>query len=206
MKGIAMFSAGFGPGFGGGFGPGFGGFGPGAGGPGACGPGFGGGFGGGFGAGHHFFKGRIKRAAIAAAALLQEGPATAEQLSQRVSEITDGAFAPPVDKVELVISLLAARGVVTVEDGVATLTEFGEQLLAWRGVSSETVQAFLGQAGKFGDVIKLRKDLFELAGLARTIKFTGNNAQKADLTAAVATLSAAVAEAKKALYRTLADN
>ncbi|WP_083612600.1 hypothetical protein [Mycobacterium sp. ST-F2] len=201
-----MFSAGFGPGFGGGFGPGFGGFGPGAGGPGACGPGFGGGFGGGFGAGHHFFKGRIKRAAIAAAALLQEGPATAEQLSQRVSEITDGAFAPPVDKVELVISLLAARGVVTVEDGVATLTEFGEQLLAWRGVSSETVQAFLGQAGKFGDVIKLRKDLFELAGLARTIKFTGNDAQKADLTAAVATLSAAVAEAKKALYRTLADN
>ena len=89
---------------------------------------------------------------------------------------------------------------------IATLTEFGEQLLAWRGVSSETVQAFLGQAGKFGDVIKLRKDLFELAGLARTIKFTGNDAQKADLTAAVATLSAAVAEAKKALYRTLADN
>jgi hypothetical protein len=203
-----MFSAGFGPGFGGGFGPGFGGFGPGAGGPGACGPGFGGGFGGGFGAGagHHFFKGRIKRAAIAAAALLQEGPATAEQLSQRVSEITDGAFAPPVDKVEFVLSLLAARGGATVEDGVATLTEFGEQLLAWRGVSSETVRAFLGQAGKFGDVIKLRKDLFELAGLARTIKFTGNDAQKADLTAAVTTLSAAVAEAKKALYRTLADN
>jgi hypothetical protein len=203
-----MFSAGFGPGFGGGFGPGFGGFGPGAGGPGACGPGFGGGFGGGFGAGpgHHFFKGRIKRAAIAAAALLQEGPATAEQLSQRVSEITDGAFEPPVDKVEFVLSLLAARGVATVEDGVATLTEFGEQLLAWRGVSSETVQAFLGQAGKFGDVIKLRKDLFELAGLARTIKFTGNDAQKADLKAAVATLSGAVAEAKKALYRTLADN
>ncbi|WP_309226480.1 MULTISPECIES: hypothetical protein [unclassified Mycolicibacterium] len=199
---MAMFSAGFGPGFGGGFGPGFGG--PGAGGPGACGPGFGGGFG--QGAGHHFFRGRIKRAAIAAAALLQEGPATAEQLSQRVSEITDGAFAPPVDKVEFVISLLAARGVATVEDGVATLTEFGEQLLAWRGVSSETVQAFLAQAGKFGDVIKLRKDLFELAGLARTIKFTGNDAQKADLTAAVATLSAAVAEAKKALYRTLADN
>ncbi len=81
-----MFSAGFGPGFGGGFGPGFGGFGPGAGGPGACGPGLGGGFGGGFGAGagHHFFKGRIKRAAIAAAALLQAGPATAEQLSPRV--------------------------------------------------------------------------------------------------------------------------
>ena len=47
---------------------------------------------------------------------------------------------------------------------------------------------------------------FELAGLARTIKFTGNDAQKADLKAAVATLSGAVAEAKKALYRTLADN
>jgi hypothetical protein len=192
--------------FGGFGGPGFGGpgFGPGFGGPGACGPGFGGGFGGGHG--HHVFKGRIKRAAMATAALLQEGPATAEQLSQRVSEITDGAFTPPVDKVQFVLTLLSGRGVVTVEDGVATLTEFGEQLLTWRGVTSETVEAFLGQAAKFGDVIKLRKDLFELAGLARTIKFTGNDTQKADLATAVATLQAAVAEAKKALYRTLADN
>lgn len=203
-----MFSGGFG---GPGFGPGFGGFGPGAGGfggPGAFGPGFGGGVGGGFGAGggHHFFKGRLKRAAIAAAALLQEGPATAEQLSQRVSEITDGAFAPPVDKVEFILTLLVSRGVATVEDGVATLTEFGEQLLTWRGINSETVEAFLGQVAKFGDVIKLRKDLFEVAGLARTIKFTGNDAQKADLKSAVASVSTAVAEAKKALYRTLADN
>jgi hypothetical protein len=198
-----MFGGFGGPGFGGpGFGPGFGG--PGFGGPGACGPGFGGGFGGGHG--HHVFKGRIKRASIATAALLQEGPATAEQLSQRVSDITDGAFTPPVDKVQFVLTLLSGRGVVTVEDGVATLTEFGEQLLTWRGITSETVEAFLGQAAKFGDVIKLRKDLFELAGLARTIKFTGNDTQKADLAAAVATLQAAVAEAKKALYRTLADN
>ena len=195
-----MFAGGFGgPGFGGGFG-GFGpGFGPGFGG-GHSGPGFGG------GVGKGFFRGRIKRAAIAAAALLQEGPATAEQLAQRVSQITDGAFEPPVDKVQVVLTLLAARGVATIEDGVATLTEFGEQLLTWRGINSETVEAFLGQAGKFGDVIKLRKDLFEVAGLARTIRFTGNDAQKADLAAAVTTLSAAVAEAKKALYRTLADN
>ena len=42
-------------------------------------------------------------------------------------------------------------------------------------------------------------------GLHPVVVF-GNDAQKADLTAAVATLSAAVAEAKKALYRTLADN
>lgn len=204
-----MFSGGFG---GPGFGPGAAGFG----GPGACGPGFGGGFGGGFGqgfgqgfgpaAGHHFFKGRIKRAAVAAAALLHDGPATAEQLSERVSEITDGAFTPPVEKVEFILSVLTARGVATVEDGVATLTEFGEQLLTWRGINSETVEAFLGQVGKFGDVIKLRKGLFELAGLARTIRFTGNDAQKADLAAAVTSLSTAVADAKKALYRTLADN
>jgi hypothetical protein len=193
-----MFSGGFG-------GQGFGG--PGFDGPG-FGPGFGGGFGPGFGGGpgKHFFRGRIKRAAVAAAALLQEGPATAEQLSQRVSQITDGAFTPPVDKVEFILTLLAGRGVATVEGGVATLTEFGEQLLTWRGITSDTVEAFLGQVGKFGDVIKLRKELFELAGLARTIKFTGNDTQKADLAAAVATLSTAVGEAKKALYRTLADN
>src|ERR1700761_8063808 len=138
-----MFGGGFsgGPGWGGpGFGgPGFGG--PGFGGPGFGGPGFGGGQGwgpGGPGGGGPFGKHprhHLKRAAFVTAALLLDGPADAAQVVQRVTEATDGAFTPPHDVAELAIGVLAGRGVVTVEDGVATLTELGRNLLAWRGVS-----------------------------------------------------------------------
>lgn len=180
-----------GPGGQGGFG-GFGGFGPGAFGA----PGFGGGFGPGFG---------LKRAAVGTAALLLDGPATAEQIVERVTEATDGAFTPPLDIVELAIGALAGRGVVTVTDGVATLTEFGTQLLAWRGVTSETAHALLSKVGKFADVIKIRTGLHEIAGLARTIAFTGTDEQKAKLGVVRTNLLAAIAEAKKALHGALAE-
>ncbi|GAS91640.1 hypothetical protein [Mycolicibacterium brisbanense] len=196
--GFGGFFGGWGPaGFGGGnCGPGehggFGGFG--AGGFGA--PGFGGGFGPGF---------ALKRAAVGTAALLLDGPATAEQIVERTTEATGGAFTPPLDIVELAISGLAARGVVTVTDGVATLTEFGTQLLAWRGVTSETAHAMLGKVGKFADVIKIRTGLHELAGLARTIVFTGTDEQKAKLGEVRTNLLAAINEAKKALHGVLAE-
>jgi hypothetical protein len=189
----------------------FGGFGgPGFGGPGFGGPGFGGGwtekgwghggfgggpgFKGGFGGGH----GRrpfLKRAAFMTAALLLDGPADAAQIVQRVSDATEGAFTPPQDVAELAIGLLAGRGVVTVDNGVATLTELGRNLLAWRGISSETAHAFLGRAAKFGDAFKIRRELFEIAGLARTITWSGTDEQKQQL-----------AEAKKALHRVLGES
>src|ERR1700722_18711748 len=114
-----MFGGGFsgGPGWGGpGFGgPGFGG--PGFGGPGFGGPGFGGhGWGGhgGPGFGGHWGPpgpgGRRKRLVVGTAALLLDGPANAEQLVQRVSDATEGAFAPPQEIVELAIGELAGRG------------------------------------------------------------------------------------------------
>jgi hypothetical protein len=213
------FFGGFGgPGFGGpGFGgPGFGGFGgPGFGGPG-FGPGFGGGFGGGWGhggpggpgfgggfgpGGRHF----LKRAAFVTAALLLDGPADAAQIVQRVSDATEGAFTPPQDVAELAIGLLAGRGVVTVDNGVATLTEFGQNLLAWRGISSETAHAFLGRAAKFGDVFKIRRTLFELAGLARTIAWTGTDEQKEQLAETRTKVLEALTDAKKALHRVLGE-
>ncbi|QRY53008.1 hypothetical protein [Mycolicibacterium septicum] len=175
---------------------GFGGFGPGA----FGGPGFGGGFGGGFGP-----KFALKRAAVGTAALLLDGPATAEQIVERTTEATGGAFTPPLDIVELAIAALAGRGVVTVSDGVATLTEFGTQLLAWRGVTSETAHALLGKVGKFADVIKIRTGLHEVAGLARTIAFTGTDEQKAKLGEVRTNLLAAITEAKKALHGVLAN-
>ena len=213
------FFGGFGgPGFGGpgSGGPGFGGFG----GPGFGGPGFGGGFGGwgkhgwgqagfggpGFGGG--FGQGGrhgLKRAAFVTAAMLLDGPADAAQVVQRVSDATDGAFTPPQDLAELAIGLLAGRGMVTVDNGVATLTELGNNVLAWRGVSSETARAFLGRAAKFGDVFKIRRELFELAGLARTITWTGTDEQKQQLAETRTKVLEALTDAKKALHRVLGE-
>jgi hypothetical protein len=207
---------------GGGLFGGFGGFGgPGFGGPGFGGPGFGGWGGGGEkGWGHGGFGGfgfkggfggpggphRLKRAAFVTAALLLDGPADAAQIVQRVSDATEGAFTPPQDLAELAIGVLAGRGVVTVDNGVATLTELGQNLLAWRGVSSETAHAFLGRAAKFGDVFKIRRTLFEVAGLARTITWTGTDEQKERLAETRTKVLEALTEAKKELHRVLGES
>jgi hypothetical protein len=198
-----------GPGFGGFGGPGFGGFGgPGFGGPGFGGPGFGGpGFGGpgaggfGPGSGHG-----LKRAAFGTAAVLLDGPADAAQIVQRVFDATEGALTPPVEIAELAVGLLAGRGLVSVDNGVATLTELGRNLLAWRGVTSETARAFLKRAGQFVDVFKIRKELFEVAGRARSIVWTGTDEQKATLAEARTKILQAVTEARKDLDRALADS
>jgi hypothetical protein len=206
-----MFGGGFsgGPGWGGpGWGgPGFGG--PGFGGPGFGGPGFGGpGFGGHGWGGHggHGFGGPRKRVLVGTAALLLDGPANAEQIVQRVSDATEGAFAPPQEIVELAIGRLAGRGFVTVSDGVATLTELGRNVLQWKGISSESIHARLAQAGKFGDVAKIRWGLFEIAGLARTIHWSGTDAQKEKLAEARTKVLTAITEAKQSLHAALAES
>jgi hypothetical protein len=199
-----MFGGGFagGPGWGG---PGF--DGPGFGGPGFGGPGFGGhGWGGHGGPGGPGFGGRHKRVVVGTAALLLDGPANAEQVVQRVSEATDGAFAPPQEIVELAIGKLAGRGFVTVDGGVATLTELGRNVLQWKGISSESIHARLAQAGKFGDVAKIRWGLFELAGLARTIHWSGSDAQKEKLAEARTNVLTAITEAKQSLHAALAES
>lgn len=178
-------------GFGHGFGHGPGGFG--FGGPGSGGPGFG-----------RHGGGGLRRAAVAAAALLLDGPADAAQLVQRATEATNGAFTPPQDGAELVIGLLAGRGFVTVDAGVATLTDLGKNVLAWRGISSETAHAMLAKAGKFADVIKIRKGLKEVGGLARSIMWSGTDSQKEKVTEARAKILAAITDAKKSLHGALA--
>ena len=190
MSGGGFFGGFGGPGFGG---PGFGG--PGSGGPGFGGPGWG-----------HGGKHLLKRAAFVTAALLLDGPADAAQIVQRVTEATEGAFTPPQDVAELAIGVLAGRGMVSVDNGVATLTELGRNVLAWRGISSETAHAFLGRAAKFGDVFKIRRELFELAGLARTITWTGTDEQKQQLAETRTKVLAALTDAKKALHRALGED
>jgi DNA-binding PadR family transcriptional regulator len=210
-----------GPGFGGpGFGgPGWGGQGwggPGSGGHGWGGPGggWGGPGGGGFGGrgggwggpGGHGFGGRRKRVVVGTAALLLDGPASAAQIAQRVSEATDGALTPPEGVIEFAIGHLAGRGFVTVDDGVATLTELGRNVLSWKGVSSETIHAKLSRAAKFGDFIKIRRGLFELAGLSRTIVWSGTDAQKEKLAEARTKVLTAITEAKQSLHSALAES
>ncbi|MEB3021713.1 hypothetical protein K6T79_11700 [Mycolicibacter sp. MYC098] len=197
-----------------GSGPGFGwpGFGHGPG-HGHCGPGHGdSGFGfghdgPGFGFGGSDFGSRrfgLKRVAFGTLALLLDGPADAAQIVERVSAASGGAFTPPREVVDLAFGLLAGRGLITLDGDVATLSELGKNLLSWRGVSSETAHAFLARAGQFGDVIKIRWGLVELAGLARKIFFSGTDEQKAKLTEARTEILAAIDKAKKSLYSALA--
>ena len=147
------------------------------------------------------FLNTSKRAAVGTAAILLDGRADAAQILERVNQVTDGAFTPPQDIVELAIGLLAGRGVVTVDNGVATLTDFGKNLLAWRGITSETVHAFLTKAAKFVDVIKIHKELREVGGLARTIIRSGTDEQKAALAESRTKILEAVTDATKALHR-----
>ncbi|WP_078324341.1 hypothetical protein [Mycobacteroides salmoniphilum] len=184
-----------GPGFGfGGPGFGFGGPGPGFGGPGFGGPGFGGP--GGFGL-------RIKRAVTAS--LLLDGPASATEIVQRVSDATEGEITLPEPVVERVLERLAHRGVVKTEDGVATLTEFGRKLLAKRGITSQTAQALRAKLfPKLVNVLKLRSGLTEIAGLARVIAVTGTDEQKEKLAEASATLLTTVNEVKRSLQSAVA--
>ncbi len=210
-----MFHGGFPGGFGFG-GAGFGPFGAGFGGP-----GFGGGFGGpasaeasgrasadpvSAAASARALADRGKLAAAATAALLLDGPADAAEVTRRITEATDGAFTPPEGAAEIGIGLLAGRGLATVEDGEATLTELGENLLAWRGINTDTAHAFLAQASKFAGFLKLRKEFFELGGLARTIVWSGTDEQKEKLEEARTKILAAVTEAKKSLYAALATS
>ncbi|BAX90675.1 hypothetical protein [Mycobacterium shigaense] len=194
---------GFGFGGPGGFGGGWGKHGWGQGEPG--GPGFGSGPGG-FGFGGPGGLPPLKRAAFVTAALLVDGPADAAQIVQRVADATDGAFTPPQDRVELAIGLLAGRGVVKVDNGVATLTELGENLLKYRGVSSESAHAFLKHRAKHADVFKIRRTFFEVAGLARTIAWTGTDEQKQQLAETRTKLLEALTDVKKTLHRVLGED
>ena len=196
----------------------FGGFGPGGfGGPGisrewgaggfdapGAGGGWGGpGFGGADGPDRPGFGGPFKKAAVVGGLLL-DGPADANEVVKRLSKASGGAVKPPKERVELLLAVMAGRGVVTLDDGQAALTELGRNLLAWRGINADTARALLAQAEKFGDVFKIRKELKATADLARTITWTGTDEQKTTLKKARASILAAITEAKRSLHESLA--
>lgn len=194
----------------------FGGFGPGGfgrpefggrGGPGIGEDWGGGGFGaagsgGGWGDGPGF-GGPFKKAAVVGGLLL-DGPADAAEVVKRLSKASHGAVKPPKERVELLLGVMAGKGVVTLDDGEATLTELGRNLLAWRGINADTARALLAQAEKFGDVFKIRRELRATADLARTITWTGTDEQKKSLKKARASILTAITEAKRSLHEALA--
>ena len=181
----------------------FGGFGPG----GFGGPGFGGwggpGIGGAGGPDRPGFGGPFKKAAVVGGLLL-DGPADAAEVVKRLAKASHGVVKPPKERVELLLAVMAGKGVVTLDNGEATLTELGRNLLAWRGINADTARALLAQAEKFGDVFKIRKELKATADLARTITWTGTDEQKKTLKKARASILAAITEAKRSLHESLA--
>ena len=194
-----------GPGFGGWGGPGIGGeWGGGFGAPGAGGDwGAGPGFGAAGGPDRPGFGGPFKKAAVVGGLLL-DGPADAAEVVKRLSKASHGVVKPPKERVELLLAVMAGKGVVTLDNGEATLTELGRNLLAWRGINADTARALLAQAEKFGDVFKIRKELKATADLARTITWTGTDEQKTTLKKARASILAAITEAKRSLHESLA--
>lgn len=149
------------------------------------------------------FGGRFKKAAMAGALLL-DGPADAAELVKRVSKASHGAITPPKQRAELLLTVMAGKGVVTLDDGEATLTELGRNLLAWRGINADGARAMLGQAEKFADVVKIRRELKATAGLARTIARDGTDDQRQTLKKARVSILAAITEAKRSLHESLA--
>ena len=149
------------------------------------------------------FGGRFKKAAMAGALLL-DGPADAAELVKRVSKASHGAITPPKQRAELLLTVMAGKGVVTLDDGEATLTELGRNLLAWRGINADGARAMLGQAEKFADVVKIRRELKATAGLARTIARDGTVDQRQTLKKARVSILAAITEAKRSLHESLA--
>lgn len=148
----------------------------------------------------------LKRPVLGTAAMLLQGPADTGQIQQRVVDATGGAFTPPQDVIELAFGLLAGRGMVTINDGVATLTELGTNLLNWRGITTDSARIFFNRAAKYGDVIKIRKELHSVATLARIIGTEGTDGQKETLAEVRAQVLDAVVEAKKRLRRALAED
>jgi hypothetical protein len=160
--------------------------GPGFGGPGPDGPHFG--------------------AVVGTAALLLDGRADATQIVEQVSEATGGVLTPPYEAAEAVLSLLAVHGTATISDGAATLTDLGRNLLARNRITSDGTRTFLAQAAKFDDLYQIRRHLFEIATLGRSIAWTGTETQKSTLAEGRRRLLEALAEIKQSLHGALSED
>lgn len=170
----------FGPGFGPGFGP------PGRGFPGPRGR-----------RGRRSARGDIRAAVLA---LLAEQPRHGYEIIQEIGERTSGVWSPSPGSVYPTLSQLEDEGLVRVEQSegrrVVHLTEEGTRYVEEHREELDAVWASVGDTDEAA--AELWEQLSQLHAAARQVMATGTPAQ-------VATATEALADARKTIYRLLAE-
>jgi len=170
------------------------------------GPGFGPGF------GPHRFPGprgrrrggrRTSRGDIRAAvlALVAEQPRHGYEIIQEIAERTGGAWRPSPGSVYPTLSQLEDEGLVRVEQSegrrVVHLTEAGTTYVTEHRTELDAVWASVGQDGD-DEGVELWEQLAQLHAATQQVLAAGNAEQ-------IAAATAALAEARKTIYRLLAE-
>ncbi len=189
-----------------------GGFGPGADGPGfeGFGPGIGGGagFGGGPGLGPRGRRGQRGRRSrgdirLAVLALLAEQPRHGYEIIQEITERTSGGWRPSPGSVYPTLAQLEDEGLVRTEEAegrrTVALTESGQTYVTEHRDELDKVWATVAGDEVSETVVALRTQYGQLHAAVMQIGAAGTDAQ---LDAA----SAALAEARKTIYRLLAED
>jgi DNA-binding PadR family transcriptional regulator len=177
-----------------------GGFGPGFGGPGPFGPGFGPGHRGrGRGRGRRTARGDIRLAVLA---LVAEQPRHGYEIIQEIAERSSGAWRPSPGSVYPTLSQLEDEGLVSVEKAegrrVVSLTEAGTTYVAEHREELDKVWESVNDDSDDDGARALFEQLHQLHAAAQQVAATGTPEQ-------IATASASVTEARKAIYRLLAE-
>jgi DNA-binding PadR family transcriptional regulator len=173
------------------------------------GPRFGPGFGPGFGP--HRFPGprgrrRGRRTArgdirTAVLALVAEQPRHGYEIIQEIAERTGGAWRPSPGSVYPTLSQLEDEGLVRVEQSegrrVVHLTDAGTTYVAEHRAELDAVWASVGQDGD-DDAVELWEQLAQLHAATQQVLGAGTAEQ-------IAAATAALAEARKTIYRLLAE-
>ncbi len=178
-----------------------GGFGPGFGGPGPFGPGFGGPGhrGRGRGRGRRTARGDIRLAVLA---LVAEQPRHGYEIIQEIAERSGGAWRPSPGSVYPTLSQLQDEGLVSVEKAegrrIVSLTEAGTTYVAEHREELDKVWESVNDDSDDDGARALFEQLHQLHAAAQQVAATGTPEQ-------IATASASVTEARKAIYRLLAE-
>lgn len=176
-----------------GFGPGFG--------PGGFGPGFPPGPPRGFGrrGGRRTNRGDVRAAVLA---LVAESPRHGYEIIQEITERTGGQWKPSPGSVYPTLSQLEDEGLVRVEKSegrrVVHLTDEGTTYVAEHREELDAVWASFEDGDEDDPAVDLWQELGQLHAAAQQVMATGTPEQ-------TATATASITEARKAIYRLLAE-
>jgi DNA-binding PadR family transcriptional regulator len=165
---------------------------------------FGPGFGPPFGPGMRGFPGRTSRGDIRTAvlALVAEQPRHGYEIIQEIADRTSGAWRPSPGSVYPTLSQLEDEGLVRVEQAegrrVVHLTEEGTRYVDEHRAELDAVWASVGRDPDDEDVAELWEQLGQLHAAAAQVMSAGTPEQ-------IATATTTITEARKAIYRLLAE-